>query len=297
MQERSLLIAKACSTEVRAHLIVFGGLVLPVLLCVFPTLIFFLATTAFLQSVPFSGSEVQQWVDRNLILLWVVVSFAIGLAAFWIARRHIRDAIEDALASRSLHAPKGRKGDMLRERVAVLWTRFGGAKQAVPRVVWFANFNVLAHASDQDGDRQIEVSSGLWERVLREDPVAEAILAHEIAHLVHRDPRVFRTLEASVTAARVILWRVSLIGVALYLYYLVANLVMAADNGSNALLLKALSDIAAVVSVLVVLPLCVIAARRYAGFIAALIEIRADVSAALWTAVIVRWSIAPPRNK
>ena len=217
MQEHSLLIAKVCSTEIRAHIAIFGGLILPILLCMFPALIFLLAITAVLQSAPFSGFEVQSWMDRNLILIWVAVSSAIGLAAVWVAMRHIRRDIEDAAMSRSLYTPKGRKGDMLRERVAVLWTRFGGAKQSVPRVVWFTNFNILAHASDREGGQQIEISSGLWERVISEDSVAEAILAHEIAHLVHHDPRVFRTLQASIAAARVILWRVFLTGVTLYL--------------------------------------------------------------------------------
>ena len=159
-----------------------------------------------------------------------------------------------------------------------------GGRADCPRLVCYRNFKVLAHAYDNQNGQTIEVSVGLASRAVRDDPLALSILRHEVAHLVHHDlPAIRResiaaggaVLSADVVTAMCLLTMIIILAVTDFgkftLPWSFTNII----EVHSAILLATL-----IITLPLVLGRYVI--RRYASFIFALIEMRADVSAGIW---------------
>jgi Zn-dependent protease with chaperone function len=274
-------ILRACNVEIRTHQLIFALFLLPLLLLFLPGLLGALGIYLLLYLI---SPVVSAGVLAHFNMLHLLAAMLCGASTIWYARMlYTRD--ERSVSSRTVRTPSGAQGEVLRNRVLELWSVAGFHGQQPPKVLWFANFNVLARAWDAHGQRHIEVSSSLWERVVRDDRVAKFILAHEIAHLTNRDIPVFRLLAASSTAAHKLLRTMVWLGV--FFGGIAACLRFATTLGLGQApaeaLLGALSLVAITVLLLVALPLSEISIRRYGGFIGSLMEMRADIAAALGT--------------
>ena len=219
-------------------------------------------------------------------LPWVIgfalplITIAIGLVR---EQRRLALADKDAEAN-GLLLPE-RQGTILRDRYGAIWRDLSGTADQ-PRLICVPKFGITAHAYEGPTGRAIEVSSGLASRVVRDDPVALSILRHEVAHLVHRDLPAIRRQSLvggaaifSADCAMAVCLLASVIIICLTdirpfpVTLTVANIVLV----HLAILFATL---------IVVLPLLLgrYVVRRYAGFLVALAEMRADVSAGIWGA-------------
>jgi len=282
-----------CSVEVRAHVLLLALVVAPITLIVLPSVLCAPGGYAVGQAAA-SGGPLRilavlgdvGWLSLSLGAgtLVTVLATSVGVVAY---RRSLR--ADDETTTKP---PTGPKGAMLIDVARHLWERVGGASDRSPEVVWSANFNVLAHADAGPGRRRIRVSSGLWERVTRGDGIAETILTHEIAHLVHRDPTAFRGLAAVAAARRAVLRATlgtALAALLLLLWHVVATGLAAAAPVAR-IAARGAATVSVVGLILAIVPLGAAALGRYAGFIASLIEMRADVAAALWTGGLDRFA-------
>lgn len=281
-------LARACDAEIRAHQLIFALFMLPLLVLFVPSL---LVALGFNLLSYLAAPAVASGLRDHFHALQAAMALLCGLAALAYARG-VYTHDERSGTSRAVRAPVGAQGEVLRDRVRELWSTFSQGDP--PHVFWFPNFNVLARAWDARGKRHIEVSSGLWERVVRGDRVADFILAHEIAHLTKRDIPSFRRLAAASAAARSMLQTLLWLGA--FFAILAACLRFAAALGSRQSpaqgLLEALSTLIVAALLLLAVPLSEISIRRYAGFIASLMEMRADITAALGTSGLHRISSA-----
>jgi hypothetical protein len=290
-------IARACSIEIRVHQAIFLLLFLPLLGLFFPAvftaLSLYVAAHA-IASLPGISKPIEDVASAYWPTLVILCGAALVAATAFTARQALRREIEADRPPDGRKPPRGPKGELLAERLAWIWTRLPARGRPVPSVVWYSNFNVLAHAYDTAGAQTIEVSSGLWERVTRDDPVAAGILAHETAHLVFRDPPMFRALAVATATLRQLLRIVLGIGIAAAATVILSQVSTdVASRTSPATLLAHACAIAAVAAlVLVALPLGVMIVLRYSGFIVSLMEVRADVSAALWTSGLTSFATA-----
>jgi hypothetical protein len=114
--------------------------------------------------------------------------------------------------------------------------------------------------------------------------LADVVLFHEVAHLAKGDPRRFARIEAVVDVSRfaltVFFWAIaSVVGwmLAHAITYDVLDGRGAATMLRHATMVLAIGGLACAS-----VPLIYLAVRRYAGFLTLLVELRADVTAALW---------------
>ena len=294
---RALPIARACSIEIRVNLAIFLLLFLPLLGLYFPAvftaLSLYVAANA-IASVPVLATPIEDFASRYWIALMFLSGAGLVTAAVVAARQAWLHELETDRLTQDRKPLKGPKGELLSQQLASIWSQLPTCNRRIPSVVWYSNFNVLAHAYDSGGTQTIEVSSGLWERVTKDDPVGFGILAHETAHLVYRDPPMFRVLAVATATVRRLLGIVLGIGIAASVIVILSQAINdILSRASAAELLKHACAIAAVTAlVLVALPLSTIIMRRYSGFIISLMEVRADVSAALWTSGLTSFATA-----
>jgi Zn-dependent protease with chaperone function len=294
---RAFPIARACSIEIRVHQAIFLLVFLPLLGLFFPavfTALSLYAAANAIASLPGLGRSIEDAASAYWLALVILSGAGLVATAVFTARQALRREFEADRPPEGRKPPRGTKGEILTQRLASIWTRLPTRSRPPPSVVWYSNFNVLAHAYDAAGGQTIEVSSGLWERVTREDPVALGILAHETAHLVFRDPPMFRAIAVATAILRQLLRIV--LGIAIAATAIVILSQMVADIASRApaaTLLDHACAIAAVAAlVLIALPFSTMIVRRYSGFIVSLMEVRADVTAALWTSGLMSFATA-----
>jgi Zn-dependent protease with chaperone function len=294
---RSLPIARASSIEIRVHQAIILFLFLPLLGLYFPAvftaLSLYTAVNA-VASLPGLATPNEDAASPYWLGLLFISGAGLVATAVFTARQALRQELATDFPPEGRKPPKGAKGQLLAERVASIWARLPARRRPVPSIVWSSNFNILAHAYDTLGAQTIEVSSGLWERVMKDDPVAAGILAHETAHLVFRDPPMFRVLAVATATLRRLLWIV--LGIAIAATAIVILSQAAKDivsrNSVAAILEHTLAIATVAVLVLVALPLAITIVRRYSGFIVSLMEVRADVAAAIWTSGLTSFATA-----
>lgn len=294
---RSLPIVRACSIEIRVHQAILLFLLLPLLGLFFPAvftaLSLYIAVNA-IASLPGLATSNENAALPYWLGLLLISGAGLVATAVFTARQALRQELATNLLPEDRKPPRGAEGQLLAERVASIWARLPARGRPVPSIVWYSNFNILAHAYDTLGAQTIEVSSGLWERVTKDDPVASGILAHETAHLVFRDPPMFRVLAVATATLRRLLWIV--LGIAIAATAIVILSQTAKDivsrNSVAAVLKHTLAIATVAVLVLVALPLGIIIVRRYSGFIVSVMEIRADVAAAIWTSGLTSFATA-----
>jgi Zn-dependent protease with chaperone function len=207
-------------------------------------------------------------------------ALGLGIMAILWAERH-----ESANVQVKLRQPKGDDGLALTHTVAELWRQFCGRSSRPPVIRWFPSMDVAAYAVHSPNGPELQISAGLWRAVISNNAIARAILAHEMAHLKNKDPVVLVWLARICVAARAMMLltsTISLVTLTAVTVDLGSQAIHAGANGST-LALVALRIALAASSVLILIPLCWLALRRQVAFITSLIEIRADVAAAIWT--------------
>ncbi len=280
-------LLRSVGTEIRVHLLVYMAIGVPTVALALPVLISTFATHAVFQSV---GSLWHGTKDPRVSVAygWLTFSVALLLLSRFAAgcRRAITAdlAVEEERSAR-MRPPKGATGALLIEAVDGIWSSTPDREQAAPEVVWYSSFQVAAHARSVGGHSQVCVSSALWDRVAKRDPTAELILAHELGHVVHRDWRTFRRLSVVLHGIRAALKFSKQLTVGATAVTLLLMGVAEAIHGSSLWTVARLELAGAAIAALSFLLLSVadLFLRRYASFVVALMEVRADLSAALWT--------------
>ncbi|WFU92168.1 hypothetical protein QA644_33785 (plasmid) [Rhizobium sp. CC1099] len=277
-------LVEASSIEIAAQTVLLWLVVLPTGIVLVPATLLALCLYIVANLMGELSANLQwigSWAESKWSTLLVasgIVSLSVSGAQFFMCR-----SSEYFSRERRLHPLSGRQGEALNQIVAELWRLLPKKRQNPPLVMWFSNFNVLASASESGASRAIQVSSALWERAVRRDAVAIGILAHEMAHLAFRDGRRLRPMESIVAAARLVL-NITKAGVVTTA--VVAGIVFAVESSGaqmNSLPWREVSVVAFAALVLLIPSLANLIIRRQAALITALIEIRADAVAGIWT--------------
>ena len=271
-----------CATiEIAVHLAVLAFVLLPILVLVFPGWLAAVGVTMLVTAF-MPQSILSEWIHLYngvpLVLATCLATLTIAACGMaWNARRPPDNLVKS-------RAPGGGDGQKLRDIVADLWARLDGSR-APPDVRWFPSMDIAAYARHGAAGPELQVSAGLWREAVAGQPVAHAILAHEIAHIIFHDPRTLRWLTHAAVAVRVVMRLTAaaaalMVGVVLYLE---TGKTLDAGGALGAVLLKWAQVLGAACIVLILLPLCWLALRRQMAFITSLIEIRADIAGASWT--------------
>lgn len=276
-------LVRALTVEIGIHLALFALSTVAISAVVLPGLMF-LGMVQLIAIQSETLGEGWRWVstllnsDALVVSSVPVIGCLAAFAALAIARwRH--PARDDAP---TLKPAEGRSGAVLGEIVAEAWALIAKPGRPPPAVRWFAHAGTAAHAEIEGGVGRIEVSAGLWERLVDGDPVARPILAHEMAHLVYRDPLVFRVLAASAEATVRITRGAAWLGLATTALMCVLTMWSDVAAGMPPLLIAGRQAATLLIAGLVLsfVPLSQIIVKRHGGFIASLMELRADVLAA-----------------
>jgi hypothetical protein len=261
---------------------VFHEVVLPTAVVIFPATMIALSSYLIAHLVGDLSANLQwvgSWAERHW--WWVFVASVIGSLAIGGAR-FISCSSGYFHIDRRLRPLSGRAGEELTNIVEQLWRALAVGVRCPPKVRWFPNFNVMASANQSGVFQEIQVSSALWERAVRRDPIAVGILAHEMAHLVFRDGYRVRLMEMVVAAARRVMGSVT-VGVIVTAAVTGILLVVKSDISWTELGWREAAVLAFMARALLIPLIANLTVRREAGLITALVEIRADACAGLWT--------------
>lgn len=290
----------ACSAEIRTHRILFFGALVPVLglwlPCVMTKFGVSVAEGAILTAA--GAADESRTTDWHLTgvagVLLPLIAFVVG---------HLREFRRQASGDRaaralSLKMPE-RQGKRLLDVIADAWSSLGSAAGGqVPGVILRRSLGISAHAYDDRDGRTIEVSAGLATRIVRDDPLALAIIRHEIAHLVNRDlPKIRGQACFAAASAYAAMTAILTCWIAVATVLATFDLVRFPLDWTAANIL-AVHAAAVLATVLVTLPLLLglFVMRRYAGFLVALAETRADVSAGLWGGGLTKFAAILERD-
>ena len=287
--ENSDKIVQACTAEIKVHFIIFLSVIWPVTALVFPSIVLYFVIFALANGSVLFGLFDQRVPDfvaaQFMILFLTLIILLLSLYSVFIYKTIHKNRYSKNSEIQNGKKPAGKKGEELQFKVARLWSKFDTINRKVPLVKWFVNFNVLAHAYENNGTQQIHVSSGLWERVIKKDPLSEIILTHEIAHLIFKDGAIFDLLESFTVAVRVVIKYAVRLSITTTIILGIYQVITDFRNSIN--FIDFMSHLVAVLMVafMLLLPMILgeMAIRRYGGFITSLMELRADISAALWT--------------
>ncbi|MDA9545314.1 hypothetical protein ACM43_12845 [Bradyrhizobium sp. CCBAU 45321] len=279
-------LAEACSIEIVAQATLLFLVVVPTATLLFPSLL--IALVAFGSAQLLDRFELlhgaQDWTEVNfkLLLGTAFVSILMFSAA------HIRHLILAAPDSRSnerrLRPVSGRAGDDLVALVSEMWRSLPHTHGAPPSLVWFPNFNVMASARGTGASGEIQVSSALWQRAAKRDPVAMGVLAHEMCHLLFRDDRLLRFLQAVGRTSRIVI-RATIVMIMALAAALVI-LIPLGRTGANSWTDAGLHVLAVLCfsTLFLLLPsIGLLLIKRQVSLITTLMEIRADAVGGLWT--------------
>lgn len=280
-------LLRSVSTEIWVHLLVYTVIVIPTVAVALPVVVATFATYGFFQSIGslWNGAKdpgVQ--VAYGWLALFVMLLLLSRFAAGWRDAVNSDAGVEAELSAR-MRQPKGPAGQLLVDAVERIWHATPGRDQSAPEVLWYSAFQVAAHARATSGKAQVCVSSALWDRVSKRDPTADLILAHEMGHVVHRDWRTFRRVSIALHGIRATLKfskRITLgASFAIIGLICISGAIHGESLWSSVRLALATAAIAALCFLLLAISDLIL--RRYASFVVALMEVRADLSAALWT--------------
>ena len=297
----ALLSSSACSVEILVHRFLLSAVFLPFALLVFLFLTFKITVSLLSLNLSDDLRRLRGLPETQKFILisdeWQL-SIAIGLVlvvAAVSARRYWRSTIrlESAVSTgRRYREPTGAQGLTLTQRVESLWSQVGPRRVLPPPVLWFANPSVLAQAMVRSDRSEIAVSTGLWERIQALDPIADAILLHELAHLRYRDPVTFRRMAAQLeSAVSCVALLFHVLAVTTSLLMLQQVLLAILDHRQLGFAFRQGVVVAGIGAIALLLcSITAAAVRRYVGLITALIELRADVRAAHWSGGLSRFA-------
>ena len=226
------------------------------------------------------------------VIAGVIFSIAVPLKAIFADHRTF---VADNRANfNQMDQPKGNMGRKLEDVIRATWVAAGWNKDTSPSVRLNPNPNVLARVHEVDSENAIEISKGLWRRLVRQDELGLTIIRHEFAHIVYRDRRTIHRLsllaEGTLAALRSTL-KFALISLAIVL---LATTTDSFPNEDSVPVVGATRTVAAVLFlaffILIAIPLSMIFVRRHIGFLFCLIEVRADIAAGIWGNGLVRFS-------
>lgn len=277
-------LVDTCSTEIRFHRLMFFFVLCPLLGLWLPYQMFFVGLSVLIQAqASVTGTEVGDESPWTLVAIAVSVVIPLSAASIGLIRESRRQVAADKAALAGGMRLPVRQGAFLTSQLQLIWDKLKGKAFELPRVICRPTFAVLAHAYDIGDGQTIEVSAGLASRVVQADPLARAILRHEIAHLVYGDLRAVR--RQSLAAAGSIL---SLNAALLICIVATLAIVAVTDLGTfpKPVTLANIISVHLTIflgAILVILPLLLgrFIIRRYAGFNISLIETRADVCAGI----------------
>lgn len=277
--ERAL--ARVTGFELTTHVLILALILGPVLAVTLPAMLILVAGTM-LANLLAPGSAIAGWfaeaatapLATSLLLSTSIFTITLLVRA---ARPRATDIKVRPLA--------GRDGERLTERVAALWSQMAGPVLPVPVVRWFPASDVAAYAAQGSGGPEIYVSAALWRLTISDSPAALAIMAHELAHLRSRDPRLLWWLELGIAAMANVLIYVGTVGLILTILIVAHETHLALASGAGPTQLAALwfQIGGAALSLLILVPFSWLTLKRQSAFITALLEIRADTVAAVWT--------------
>ncbi|OQP86549.1 hypothetical protein BTR14_08810 [Rhizobium rhizosphaerae] len=275
----------ACTTEIRAHRLIFLAILGPLLAYVLPGFMFSLGF-AFVVTTTASYSGYDLAKDSIWELLPWIIGFVLPIPALAIGgvREWCRLTRSDQLAQASgMRLPPVHR-DQLHAILEQIWQSLSKTGSPSPKLICQPNFRIAAHAYEDRTGQAIEVTAGLAGRLLRDDPLALSILRHEVAHLVHKDLSAIR-LQSLVAGAATFA-----ADGAMAVCLCAAGLIVAYTDLGVFPMKATFSNILAVhmailcATVIVVFPLLLgrYVVRRYSAFLVALVEMRADVCAGIW---------------
>lgn len=285
LEKEALLLS--VSAEIWVHLLVYAAVVVPLVAVALPVVLVSFGTFEIFQSI---GALWNGTKDPDVQVAYGQLTFFVGallLARFFSGCREsiCTDRRTEAELADRMRQPKGAAGQTLRDTIDRLWRLAPSQGVPAPEITWYSGFQVAAHARSTKGSNRICVSSALWDRVTKQDLTSELILAHEIAHVLHHDSRTFRHLSVVLHGIRSTLRfsrAFTICATAIVLCFSgVANVIHSEPMWAVARL-----ELATLVSAALCFLLLVLSdqfVRRYASFIVAMMEVRADLGAALWT--------------
>jgi Zn-dependent protease with chaperone function len=271
--------ARSATVELYLHLFVLAAVLAPVLAIVFPALLLLVGATMLSSAYP--DGPIALWLQEGTygsISIACLSSLIVGVAgAMWSAK----SSGSNTLRLRDL---SGRDAAKLTDQIGAIWRDFKKTG-TVPRARWFPAMDIAAYADSRAGNAEIHLSAGLWRSVASNEPIARAILAHELAHVAYRDPTTLRILAHFVAAIRSVICVTTAFAALTVGYILIHETRRMADQSAAGTVIVAewIRILLMTSSVLILLPLGWLALRRQVAFITSLIEIRADIAAAEWT--------------
>lgn len=299
------LPAEAVGIEFTIHCYVLIGVVLPFNTIILPAFSWTILTTVW----PGSALELAksahlptgflEALSDAAASLWSGMLIAVPILAFAVYRG---GSATRAKLAQDAFAPDSRYKRVQTQWAATpllalvdeLWAKLPRTTGAAPITVWFANLGVVARALSSHEGPCIAVSAGLWERIVKGDPLARVVLLHEMAHLAFRDLRTIAIFEGIAEASRVVLATLfRAVGITLVWLALV-EIMQGALTGRPSIVI-----VGRVIGLLIVggivgglAPLLLLLIRRYLGFLISLLELRADVVAAMWVGGLDRFASA-----
>lgn len=265
------------SIEIGIHIAVVIAVYIPILVIVFPAA---LVLTGAIMTASFApDSNIALWLSSDPLgpltaSLGIVLLIAITSVVIYRFRNKKQ--------SERLKRLTGADGEKLDQLVSEMWAKISDGP--APDVRWFPRFDIAGYAALHSGRPQLQVSAGLWQAAVSGNDTAKAILAHELAHIRNNDPQTLKAIDIVRFTAANILSFVAVISLIVFCAVFASEVSSAfAERGMDSALFRALLVIVGALMVLVVFPLSWLALRRHIGFIHSLLEIRADIDAALWT--------------
>lgn len=278
MPTRVSALSRSLSMEILVHVIVLVFIYVPTITVFFPAalvLLCFMVLSSFSASSSLTG-----WISSDTLeplIIAIIVTVSAGGLGLIVRRLKSRKIQPD------LHDVRGAEGDKLIDLVQEIWATLSFRK--APSIRWFPAFDVAAYAVSRKRSVEIQISAGLWRTAVAGESIAKAILAHELAHIFHKDPNLLRFLEFVRIVTKSIITIVATLGGITILVLLIdeTSKVLEQTGDLSPTIFRGALVIGGSAMVLCLLPLSWLAVRRHIAFIHSLIEIRADVSAGSWT--------------
>ena len=137
----------------------------------------------------------------GLIMLALLLTFVVRYRRSIMAARMQR-TLPDAPGDRRFRDMPAGLNARIEPRIEELWQRIGGVGNA-PYILCFASTGLIACVTERNARPAVALSTGLIDQVTKPgDRLGDAILFHELAHIMGQDSSLFRRSAAFVDAFR-----------------------------------------------------------------------------------------------
>lgn len=277
MRSKGSAFSRSLTAEIAIHTVIIIFVYLPILVFLFPAAIILVGTTIVSSFVP--DTSFAAWLTSNSNGPMSIGVFLTLIVAATGISHHLNRIKSKGIRPKSL---QGHDGVALERLVQKMWEKI--AEGPAPAVRWFPAFDIAGYAALCKGKPELHLSAGLWQKAVSGEKTAEAILAHELAHVRNNDPLRLKILDLFRVGAASILIFATAIGIAVFCFVLMSEATTAfQENGAGAMMFRSLLVVVGTTMLLVVFPLSWFALRRHLGFVHSLMEVRADIDAAHWT--------------